>query len=125
MGQNRGLTPPARQDKDMMDATITSPHPQAEPAAPQRERKPNAVYALIQAVAGLLVPLTLLWLVRPWVLPESEKEVRARSGRLARILLPVVRILLLVPFVIPLLPALLVVLPVVSARGRRAVLLFC
>ena len=60
-----------------------------------------------------------MWLIRPWVLPESEKEVRSRTGRLARTLLWVVRTLLLIPFVIPLLPALLVVLPVVYATLDR------
>jgi putative ABC transport system permease protein len=63
-------------------------------------RGPNPVYGLVQWLAGLLVPLWWLWLVRPWVLPESETAVRARSSPLATSILRVVRIVLLANFLV-------------------------
>src|SRR5438270_551817 len=59
-----------------------------EPTTPPTEppaRGPGPVSAFVQATAGLLVPLLWLWVVRPWVVPESEREVRLRTGRPAYI----------------------------------------
>ncbi len=53
-----------------MSAVLDSPT--HLPEAPDTERRPNAVYAFAQTVAGLLVPLLLLRLVRAVVSPRSE-----------------------------------------------------
>ncbi|HJZ54858.1 MAG TPA: ABC transporter permease, partial [Gemmataceae bacterium] len=73
-----------------MDTTtttkITSTLTRTELVAPP-ERGPNAVYALIQTVVGLLVPLLLLRLVRPVVSP------RRPDSRVAFLRVPVLLLL--------------------------------
>src|SRR5688500_8676031 len=59
-----------------MEATITQSGTRVAPVAPPDDRRPNPVYALAQAFAGLLVPLLLLRLVKPLISPRRPSRGR-------------------------------------------------
>src|SRR4051812_18729127 len=90
--------------------------------SPTDDRPPNPVLGAVEWLAGLLVPLWMLWAVRPWVAPESEAAARARTGPRMLTLLRVVRVVLLAPLALfPGLPVLLLCL--VFRPQRRPILL--
>ena len=102
-----------------MSAPTLLPTARRFAAAADPDRGPNRLYTLVQAAAGLLVPLWMLWLVRPWALPEAEALRRPPLAlRLVRGLL----LILLAPLSVVGIPAFVVCL-VAPPAVRRPTLL--